>query len=289
MKVTLIEPYGFCGGVKRALQTAFLAKKKHPTETIYLIGALVHNEKVTESLQKSGFVFIDGEKETIKKELSKLKKESVICFSAHGHPSEYEEIVLANGLIAYDATCPFVKLNEKMIREAIAQGKEVCYIGKKGHAEAISALSISPKVRFYEDGAAIKKQKGLAPMAVFSQTTVSQKQIEEAIEEITTIDPQADIQAKRCPDAQKRQDGIQAAKREGIDLIVILGSTTSNNSKELFALAKGAFPNIDAFLSLSVEEIDKKSLIGHRHALLSSGASTDEADVQRAKVYLESL
>ncbi len=288
MKVTLIEPYGFCGGVTRALQTAFLAKKKHPTETIYLIGALVHNEKVTDSLQKGGFVFLDGDEKAIKKELWKLEKGSVICFSAHGHPSEYEEIAAAKGLIVYDATCPFVKLNEKRIKEAIENEQEVYYIGKKGHAEAISALSISPKVHLYEGVDAFKKNADGTSIVVFSQTTVSQSKIKEAIEEIKTIDPQASIQAKRCPDAQKRQEGIQK-KREGIDLVVILGSRTSNNSKELLNLAKSAFPGIDAFLVLSATDIDKKALICHHHALLSSGASTDEADVRKSKAYLESL
>lgn len=288
MKVTLIEPYGFCGGVTRALQTAFLAKKEHPTETIYLIGALVHNEKVTDSLQKSGFAFLDGDEEAIKEALWKLEKGSVVCFSAHGHPAEYEKIALIKGFIVYDATCPFVKLNEKLIKESVEGGQEVYYIGKEGHAEAISALSISPKVHLYQRIVSFKKNVGITPIAVFSQTTVSQSKIQEAIEEIKAVNPQASIEAKRCPDAQKRQEGIQE-KREGIDLIVILGSRTSNNSKELLNLAKSAFPGIDAFLALSAIDIDKQTLIGHHHVLLSSGASTDEADVRKSKAYLESL
>lgn len=287
MKVTLLEPYGFCGGVLRALSLIKRAKKEHPSETIYLIGSLVHNEKVLESLKKDGFVLIDGSCDTIEERLRTLPQGSAICFSAHGHPSSYDEIAKSRQLIAYDATCPFVYQNERKIKESLRAGETVFFIGKKGHAEAEAVLSIDPKnVRLISPKEDIPRFEG-KKVHVYSQTTMTLLEVEGIAKAIGKLYPDAIFEKTRCLDATRRQAAIKKGKDYGA--ILILGSKTSNNSLKLLEVAKTVYPNLPSYLCLDLKEAKELPLKGLRDVLLTSGASSSKEEVLDVKTYLESL
>ncbi len=48
------------------------------------------------------------------------------------------------GLTVLDATCPDVTRTHDLIREKVAEGYEVVYIGKKGHPEPEGAIGVAP-------------------------------------------------------------------------------------------------------------------------------------------------
>ena len=74
------------------------------------------------------------------------------------------------------------------------------------------------------------------------------------------------------------------------DAFVVLGSSSSNNSKELLSVAKRHFPNKPCYLALSKDELlDVKFDKCIRSVALISGASTSQDDVLAAKGYLETL
>lgn len=283
-----MEPYGFCGGVERALKTAYRAKEAYPTKQIYLIGALVHNENVIGKLRKDGFSLFDGTAEETLAFLRGLPLGSVICFSAHGHPSVYEEAAKSREAIVYDATCPYVKKNEADMQKALRAGRHVLFIGKKGHAEALSALSLNEqRVSLFDEElplAPLKEEKVL----VFSQTTMSEREVLRFSEKAERELPSVEIFMSRCLDAKRRQEAI--AKMNEADAFVVLGSSNSNNSKELLSVSKRHYPNKPCFLALSKNELLNVSFGPTiRNVALISGASTSKEDVLAAKDYLESL
>lgn len=286
MKVTLLEPFGFCGGVLRALSIIQRAKEEHPSETIYLIGPLVHNEKVLEELKKERFEVIDGSREAIEKSLRDLSLGSVLCFSAHGHPDSYLEIAKSRSCFIYDATCPFVSQNERKIKESLSLGETVFFIGKKSHSEALAALSIDPQNVFLiseEKEVPLHKKK----VHVYSQTTMTLEEVNQRESAIEEVYPDAIFEKTRCLDATKRQ---AALKKEGLfDLVIILGSKTSNNSQKLLEVAKKTYPKAFSYLCLSFEEVKKLPLEGAKNVLLGSGASSSKEEVLAVKDYLESL
>ncbi len=289
MDVTLIEPYGFCGGVRNAIEIAHRARNEHPTATIYLIGALVHNENVISWLKNDGFRFIVGNDMEIMTQLKELEEGSVICFSAHGHPRKYDDIAKERRMTIYDATCPFVKRNEVGIAKALDGAKKVFYIGKRNHAEAVSALSIDEKnVILVDDNTDLSEYRD-DDVIVFSQTTMSDGEIDRISERIDENVKKVRYEAKRCFDASERQNAMRSFVGNDIDLVVVLGSESSNNSKELYALAKRTYPSAKAYLRLSVHELPIDELKGCKHALLGSGASTQSESIEEAKSYLESL
>lgn len=283
-----MEPYGFCGGVERALETAYHAKEAYPTKQIYLIGALVHNENVIGKLKKDGFFLFDGSIEETIGFLSSLPLGSVICFSAHGHPAVYEKVAKSREAIVYDATCPYVKKNESDMEKALRTGRHVLFIGKKGHAEALSALSLDEKrVSLFDKELAIKPLKE-EKVSVFSQTTMSEREVLRLSEKAKRELPSVEIYMSRCLDAKRRQEAI--AKMDEADAFVVLGSSSSNNSKELLSIAKRHNPSKPCYLALSRGELKNVSFgpTVHNVALIS-GASTSKEDVLTAKDYLESL
>ena len=48
MKINIVKPFGFCAGVKRAIQLVEEALKKY--NHVYCLGKLIHNENVIEEL-----------------------------------------------------------------------------------------------------------------------------------------------------------------------------------------------------------------------------------------------
>lgn len=287
MEVSLLEPFGFCGGVLRALSLIKRAKEEHPSETIYLIGALVHNEKVLENLKNDGFVVLDGPIKEMEERLRNLPLRSVICFSAHGHPSSYLDVAKSRSCFVYDATCPFVSENEKKVREALFRNEKVFFIGKKGHAEAEAIRSIDP-----ENVLILSKMEDIpsaleGTIHVFSQTTMSLDEVAFFEEAIRKRYKDVHFEKTRCLDATRRQASLE--EKRDFDAIVILGSKTSNNSQKLLRVAKELYPNIPSFLSLSLEDVKKLPIAKKKKILLGSGASSSKEEVLAVKNYLESL
>ena len=54
MKVTVLEPCGFCAGVDRAINLAIKTKNENPQNKVVILGMLVHNQEALKSLEKHG-------------------------------------------------------------------------------------------------------------------------------------------------------------------------------------------------------------------------------------------
>ena len=287
MEVIVINPHGFCAGINRALTLVRQARIEHPTETIYILGSLVHNEKVVKSLEKDGFKVLNEKERPLEDWMATLDKGDIVVFSAHGHNPHLDNEAKRIGLIVYDSTCPFVKANERLIRECVRTGGQVIYIGQKGHAEALGALGIDESGIFiYEPGEsfAFENVTSASPLLV-SQTTMGLNEIEESVSLLKRVFPAAKLAARVCDATEKRQTAIGSAPSD-IDLYVVMGSATSNNTMKLYALAKEQYPSAEVIRILDVEELKQHDLSGYKKAALISGASTGLREFDIVKDYL---
>lgn len=290
MKVTVINPHGFCAGVQRALDHAYKAKKEHPNQPIYILGNLVHNEKVISDLEKDGFIILDERKKSLSEWIDTLKKGDIIVFSAHGHDPHLDEKAIAKGLIRYDATCPFVRANSTLIKKRIMEGGEVIYIGQAGHAETEGTLKIDEsKIFLYEP----QKSFDFAQISVknpllVSQTTMGTEEMKESVSLLKDHFPEIDVAARVCDATDKRQSAICTAPSD-IDLYIVMGSKTSNNTVKLYDLATAKYPKAVVLRCLDVEDLKKIFLKKSKHAALISGASTGLREFEEVKAYLEKV
>ncbi len=291
MKVYTYEPHSYCSGVVNAFLLAKRAKKENPDKDIYLLGSLVHNEEAIKELEREGFTLLDERKEDLLSSLKRLPNGSVLVFSAHGHPKSYDDIAKEKGLIVYDATCEKVKKNLEAIAYFLHAGREVIFLGEKGHQEAIASVSIGEKV-FFIDAKKISefdyaKVKDKAP-AFLSQTTMGDEEVRLASGSLLEKIPGLFILDSRCESTKKRQFALRIAPKEA-DLIVILGSLTSNNTMKLVSIAKESHPEARVFRALDLEELKKKDLRPYSYCILASGASTSPRVYKECLSYLESL
>lgn len=286
MKVSLSETTGFCQGVHLAIAKAREARKANGSD-IYVLGMLVHNEEVVGTLEKEGIHCLDEREGSLSSLMERLPKGSLFLFSAHGHPLILEEKAKQLGLRFVDATCPFVISNEKAIEEA-AKENDCFYIGKPGHLECLSALSRSKRISLFNEKELPENIDSTSHPQVFVQTTMGLEEIQKAFRKIQSVAPMATLAGKRCPSAVKRQKAFSTLP-SGVDLIIILGSQNSNNSKELLQKAKQDQPLIPSFLVLSKNELAKMDLLKYHHVYLASGASTPIESVEEAANYLKTI
>jgi 4-hydroxy-3-methylbut-2-enyl diphosphate reductase len=292
MEVFLVHPHGFCEGVKRALAIAETAKKENPDRLIYVIGLLVHNEEVIASFISKGFLFYDERYMVLEKSLRALPDGTVIVFAAHGHAPLLDEIAKEKKMIIYDASCPFVKDNARLIEEELAKNGEVIYIGETGHAESQASLGINPQkvhlldVRHPEAFSWL--DIGISNPLVVAQTTMDLDDIEKGKTLIEGHFPAAHYAPARCFATRTRQAALTQAPAD-IDLFVILGSSNSNNTNKLVALAKKTYPEALVVRALNLLELKGYKIAGKKKAALASGASTSDQTFAEVYAYLSQL
>ena len=285
MKVTILEPSGYCAGVEHAMETAIRTKEENPFKNVVVLGMLVHNEDSLKELEKHGIKTIYRQNCSYQQLIDHILEPSIVILTAHGHTKAVEDKLLKRGHKIVDATCPFVKQSFVNIINAIKNGKEVFYVGVKDHPEAVAALSLSEKVHFID----IKnpripniKQKSLF---VISQTTLSRFEVQELCDKIKQVYKDAEFLDGICNASTKRQEALMNLSKD-IDMVYIVGGLNSNNSKTLFNLAKELYPNKQVKLIQNSNDINKKDLLGLSHIAISSGASTPRAIINQIKFKL---
>ena len=265
MKVTVLQPKGYCAGVARAINIAFQARKEHEDKNVYVLGMLVHNHHVTNLLKNA--------KISIVNDLKDIEDKAIIVFNADGHTKEQREMAIKKDLIIYDAICPKVESNLKKIEQEIKDGHQIIYIGQSHHQETQIALSVSSQVILYDDKQGIdwSKLKDDSPF-VLNQTTLNSLEIVNLYDDIKKHVPNARISNEICPTTRKRQEAVMNI--QDVDAIIVAGDKVSSNSNRLFEIAKCSHPNAFVIMVSDASELPLEELKNKNHIAISSGAST---------------
>lgn len=285
MKVTVLEPCGYCSGVERAMKMAIETKENNPSKNVVVLGMLVHNEDSLKTLEKHDIKTIYDKNCSLEQLVDKIQEPSIVILTAHGHAKSVEEKLIEKGHKIVDATCPFVSNSFKEIQKSLKKDSYVFYVGVKNHPESTAALSLSDKVLFidYKDPK-IPEVECKSPL-VISQTTLSQLEVYEIYNKIEEKYPKAKISKGICHASTSRQLALGKLEKD-VDFIYVVGGINSNNSKTLFNIAKGLYPDKRVELIQNASEINKKDLKGLSHIAISSGASTPREVIEEIKASL---
>lgn len=272
MQVLKITPRGYCYGVVDAMVLAQQAVKNLDLpRPIYILGMIVHNRHVVEAFEREGIITLDGDDRL--KLLEQVDKGTVV-FTAHGVSPEVRRRARDKGLTIVDATCPDVTKTHDLIREKTAEGYEILYIGKKGHPEPEGAIGVAPEhvhlISKIEDLQQI--QLATDKILVTNQTTMSQWDVKDLMNEILKVYPQAEIHNEICLATQIRQEAV-AEQAKNADVVIVVGDPRSNNSNRLAQVAE-EIGGVPAYRVEDVTEIDPQWLIGKQVVGVTSGAST---------------
>ncbi|GGX64454.1 4-hydroxy-3-methylbut-2-enyl diphosphate reductase [Litorimonas cladophorae] len=269
--VLLAAPRGFCAGVDRAIQIVERSIEKFGAP-VYVRHEIVHNRHVVQRLTDLGAVFVD--------ELDECPDDRPVVFSAHGVPKSVPKAAQARDLTFLDATCPLVsKVHVEAERHA-KEGLHILLIGHAGHPEVIGTMGQLPDgqmslIETNEDAQTFTPKEG-QKLALVTQTTLSVDDTSEIIETLQSRFPDIALPYKEdiCYATTNRQAAVKAIA-ERCDLLLVLGSVASSNSKRLVEVGAKAGANKAALISSSDsidwDAVDKAETIG-----LSAGASAPE-------------
>lgn len=285
MEVIKISPRGYCYGVVDAMVLARQAAQNLDLpRPIYILGMIVHNSHVTNSFEDEGIITLDGANRL--DILDQVEKGTVI-FTAHGVSPEVRKIARDKGLTTVDATCPDVTKTHDLIREKVADGYEVIYIGKKGHPEPEGAIGIAPDhVHLIEKEEEIADlQVNASRIIITNQTTMSQWDIKHIVKRLLELYPSAEVHNEICLATQVRQEAV-AEQAGQADLVIVVGDPRSNNSNRLAQVSE-EIANVKAYRIADITELKREWLEGIEKVAVTSGASTPTPITKEVINYLE--
>jgi 4-hydroxy-3-methylbut-2-en-1-yl diphosphate reductase len=274
MQIFLANPRGFCAGVERAITIVERALEKFGAP-IYVRHEVVHNKFVCDDLRAKGAIFIE--------ELADVPAGSTVIFSAHGVSKAVRTEAEQRGLKVFDATCPLVTKVHVEVDKMRKQTREVVMIGHKGHPEVEGTMGQSEGGMYLVETAADVaglEVKFPSQLSFVTQTTLSVDDATVVIDALRARFPEIQGPKKDdiCYATQNRQDAVKALAGQ-CDLVIVVGSPNSSNSRRLKEVAAGL--GIEAYLIDSADEIEEAWLAGKERIGVTAGASAPEILVRR--------
>ncbi|ACX67303.1 4-hydroxy-3-methylbut-2-enyl diphosphate reductase [Paenibacillus sp. FSL H8-0457] len=285
MEVLKISPRGYCYGVVDAMVLARQAAQNLDLpRPIYILGMIVHNSHVTQSFEDEGIITLDGPN---RMEILSQVESGTVIFTAHGVSPEVRKLARDKGLTTLDATCPDVTKTHDLIRDKVADGYEIIYIGKKGHPEPEGAIGIAPEhVHLIEKEEEIEQlQVKTSRIIITNQTTMSQWDIKHIMKSLLDKFPGAEIHNEICLATQVRQEAV-AEQAGQADLVIVVGDPRSNNSNRLAQVSE-EIAGVPAHRIGDVTELKREWLEGVGKVAVTSGASTPTPITKEVIAYLE--
>ncbi|MEU4195347.1 4-hydroxy-3-methylbut-2-enyl diphosphate reductase [Kribbella sp. NPDC026611] len=266
--IVLAAPRSFCAGVERAIEIVerLLAARPGP---IYVRKQIVHNTSVVEHLQTRGAIFVD--------ELDEVPEGSTVVFSAHGVAPAVHTAAEQRGLDVVDATCPLVTKVHQEARRYAARGHTVVLIGHAGHEEVEGTLGEAPEQTVQvSELAEVDELEVDGPISYLTQTTLAVDETTALIDALRNKFPGArgPDTADICYATTNRQAAV-ATIAEQAELVIVVGSANSSNSRRLVEVAQRTGTTaylVDRATDVPVEWLEGVSVVG-----LTAGASAPPA------------
>jgi 4-hydroxy-3-methylbut-2-enyl diphosphate reductase len=279
-RVLVAKPRGYCAGVDRAVITVEKALETYGPP-VYVRKEIVHNKHVVDSLRERGAIFVE--------EASEVPEGAMIVFSAHGvSPAVHDEAANRN-LRTIDATCPLVTKVHKEVNRFARDDYDILLIGHEGHEEVEGTAGEAPSnVQLVDETDDVENISVRDPDKVvwLSQTTLSvdetMRRVDQLKEKFPTLqDPPSD---DICYATSNRQVAVKAMAEE-CDLVLVVGSQNSSNSKRLVEVALHAGASRAQLIDFP-REIEESWLDGVATVGVTSGASVPEVLVQEVLQFL---
>ncbi|UCG35223.1 MAG: 4-hydroxy-3-methylbut-2-enyl diphosphate reductase [Candidatus Omnitrophota bacterium] len=277
MKITLAKTAGFCFGVKRALDKLLEAAQSN--SKVVILGDIVHNEDVVRSLKKVGI-----------KKTTKLTKGdgTTLLIRAHGTPLRtYQKAQKLNYNIV-DATCPMVKEIHKIAKDAENKGYKIIVIGDKNHDEVrgimgqLETKSLVINTSYFP----LKEIKKIKKAAIVVQSTQNTEKVLKLSEKLKKYIKDLKFFNTICNPTRRKQEEIRKMPLEN-DLMLIVGSKTSANTKRLYEISKSL--NKQSHWIQSKKNINPVWFRRAKSVGITAGASTPESTIREVINHIKKI
>ena len=263
MKILRAVHLGMCFGVRDAIA---LARQHAEHQPATILGQLVHNETVLQSLRAQGLRFAD--------DLAQVETPTVII-TAHGSSERNMARVREKGFNVIQATCPLVHHAHAALQGLVREGFHPVVIGKREHVEVqglIGDLDEFDVVLSEEDVAALRERPRFG---IVSQTTQPIDRVRWLVSCVRNRFPESAVVFRDTvcqPTKQRQRAAIELAQQ--CDAVIVVGGAHSNNTRELVQTCRqhcGRVHHVQSADELKPEWFERAATVG-----ITAGTSTPD-------------
>jgi len=276
MRIVKAAHLGMCFGVRDAIELALDQSQASPPT---VLGDLVHNETVLDSLRNQGVQFADhpGQIQT-----------STAIVTAHGTSQRTLRKLQDRGLQVLHATCPLVGYAHRTVTQLVQQGWHPVIIGQHNHVEVkglTDDLTDFDVVLTEED---VDQLREKPRFGVAAQTTQPIKRVRYLVTLIERRFPQSAVRFidTVCQPTKQRQTAAEDLARE-VDVVVVIGGASSNNTRELVKTCSTWCDRV--FHVQTASELRSTWFAGTETIGITAGTSTPDQTITEVTAWLEDL
>jgi len=267
MKIQLASSYGFCFGVKRAIEIA----EEHKGSVTY--GPLIHNKDEINRL-KIGFNI------GLAENLNDIDTDDAVVIRTHGIPKDELAQLNAQEHKVIDATCPYVTTPQNIVQKMSEDGYSIVIFGDSDHPEIKGVVSYAEDL---ENAFIVLEPEELEPLplkgkvAVVSQTTKKPEDFAKIVTALMATRKEIRVFNTICNATFENQDAASELAKDA-DVMIVIGGKHSSNTKQLHSISQRDCQEsylIENESELEPSWFDEKELCG-----ISAGASTPDWIVQ---------
>lgn len=280
--VRLAAPRSFCAGVERAIEIVDRALDRFEPP-VYVRRQIVHNTHVVDRLERRGAIFVQ--------EVDEVPPGSVMVFAAHGVSPEVRDTAERRQLTVIDATCPLVAKVHTEARQFADRGFDIVLVGHADHEEVEGTVGEVPdRITVVGSRDDVDRFEPLDPdrVAYITQTTLAVDETDEIVTHLRQRFPSL-VGPRRediCYATQNRQEAVAAIAAE-VDLMLVVGSANSSNSRRLAEVATRL--GVRAHLVDGSDDIRLEWLRDATSIGVTAGASAPESKVVEVVAAISSL
>ena len=267
MEIRLASSYGFCYGVKRAIQIA----EEHPGSATY--GPLIHNKDEIRRLK-------DQYEIGLVENFEEARQTDSIVIRTHGIPKNELKALKAEGKKIINATCPYVTTPQQIVEKMSREGYSIVVFGDRNHPEIKGVVSYAEDPR---DAFVVLEESELeglplrSKVAIVAQTTRKPADFMKIVSALILKAKEVRVFNTICNATFENQDAAAELAKEA-DVMIVIGGKHSSNTKQLHSICKNYCE--ESYLVENETEIDPAWFEGKKLCGISAGASTPDWIVQ---------
>ncbi len=277
MRVKVAKYAGFCAGVSIAVKKALKTAHDRPGK-VYMLGDIVHNEIVVKNIDAAGVRVVD--------KISQIPPGSTILIRAHGSLPETYQKARSRRLKIVDATCPMVADIHQAARRLERQGYRVAIIGDKGHDEVVGIAGQVKNPVILESAADSSEITRIKKLGIVVQSTQSEARIREILASLAGKVEEIRFLDTVCLPTKRRQQEIQEIPRKS-DVVIVIGSSSSANTKRLVEISKRINPRTHRVMT--ARDIRKNWFRRAKSVGVTAGASTPAEVIEEVVAKLKAI
>ena len=276
MKIELASSYGFCYGVKRAIEIA----EKHQNSFTY--GPLIHNKDEINRLK-------DGFNIDLVESIDDVKNDDTIVIRTHGIPKDELAVLKEQKNEIINATCPYVTTPQNIVAKMSKEGYSVVVFGDREHPEIKGVVSYAESQK--DVFVVLEPQElELLPLkkrvAIVSQTTKKPEDFAKIVTALISKYKEVRVFNTICNATFENQDAASELSKRA-DVMIVIGGKHSSNTKMLHSISKQDCE--ESYLIENESELEKLWFKNKNLCGISAGASTPDWIVQNVINKIEEL